>query len=422
MARQPFGLRADRMFDGGDFEDGPVTVVVEADRIIAVHKGATAAPPGIPVYHVPGGTLLPGFIDSHVHLSRDGEPDYMAVMLRESAHLQTLKALAHAWKTLRTGFTTVRTAGERSRVDLGLRAAIEGGVVKGPRVVPAGKVLSVSGGHRDGFFAPEVTYDGNSVIVNGRDAVRKAVRDEIKLGAKWVKLVVTGGIVSPTEPGAQQMASDEIKEATATAAALGVNTAAHAHGGPGVEAAIRNGVRTIEHGTYVDARLAELIRDNSAYLTPALQGTINLIEYGPDAGVAKFAVEKAKVAWESHRQAVAAAVAAETPILVGTDAGGTCVYHGENAREFELLVDCGVKTVDVLKSATSVAARMLGLDGEIGSVRAGALADLVVVAGDPRQNISNLRSVELVVKGGEIVHAADQRGAEAAGLQLSVSA
>lgn len=347
--------------------------------------------------------VLPGLIEAHCHLSRNGEPDFMVPMIRDFVSLRALKAFAHARLDLMAGFTTLRGAGDIGYVDVALRQAIAAGLVEGPRVLAAGKVLCVTGGHRDGDFAPGVEFEGMAMIVDGAEAMRQAAREQVKRGVDWVKLMATGGVVSPTEPSVQQMTYEEMKAACDETRRLGKRTAAHAHGAAGAKAAIKAGIHSIEHGKYLDEEAIQMLLQHDVFFVPTLCGAYNIITYGKEMGVAPSIVEKAKPGWESQLRVFARALECGVRIVSASDAGGTCVRHGECARELELLVKAGMTEMQAIIAATKTAAELLALDREIGTVEPGKVADIIAVDRDPLKDITALGSVGFVMQGGRIV-------------------
>lgn len=398
-------LTAASLFDGlgGELVSNPV-VLVQGKSIYKVgSRNQVSIPDGTQVISLDGCTLMPGLIDCHVHISRDDEANYILLELRETSAFRAIKSLVHAQADLNAGYTTLRTAGDKGYVDIALKKAVNAGIVVGPRIAAAGRVLCVTGGHRDGYFAPEVKYEGLAIIVDGAEAIRKAVRELVKLDADWVKLIVTGGVVSPTSPELQQMSSEEIRAATDEAKRLGIRTSAHVYGAEAVKAAVKAGINSIEHGVGIDQEAADLMARNNVYLAPTLRGIYDIIMYGSQAGVEAFAIEKAKRRWELCIKSFETALKAGVKVVMASDAGGTCLKHGTNSRELELMVEAGMNEIQALLSATATAAELLGMQEDLGTVEEGKLADLVAVEGNPLEDINVMRNVHFVMKGGQII-------------------
>lgn len=379
-------------------------ILIDGERIVRVGTAdEVGAPAGVRRLDLGDAVVLPGLIEAHCHLSRDGEPDFMVPMIREYVSLRALKAFAYARRDLMAGFTTVRAAGDIGYVDVALKQAVASGLVEGPRVLAAGKVLCATGGHRDGYFAPGVEFDGMAMIVDGAEAMRQAAREQIKRGADWVKLMATGGVVSPTEPSVQQMTYEEMKAACDETRRLGKRTAAHAHGAAGAKDAIRAGIHSIEHGKYLDEEAIQMLLEHNVFFVPTLCGAYNIITYGQEMGVAQSIIEKAKPGWESQLRVFARALECGVKIVSASDAGGTCVRHGECARELELLVKAGMTPMQAIVAATKTAAELLALDREIGTVEPGKVADIIAVGQDPLKDITALKNVEFVMQAGRVV-------------------
>jgi imidazolonepropionase-like amidohydrolase len=376
-------------------------ILIEGDQISKISSSDKQnIPPSATVMDFGNATILPGLIDCHVHISRNGEKDYIFTELQETAAFRAFKARKNALTDLRLGFTSLRTAGEKGAVDVYLRDAIEKGLTHGPRLFCAGRVLTVTGGHRDRFFAPDVKYEGISRIVNGAENFRVAVREEVKRGADWIKLIVTGGVVSPTRPEVQLMSLAEIEAATHEAHQLGCRVSAHAQGAQGIIAAVNGGVNSIEHGNLLNAEAAELMRESGVFLVPTLTATMDIIQRGPDMGLSQQVMDKAKYAWEKHVEGFEKALEYGVKIAMGSDAGGTCSFHGQNHAELELYVELGMSAKQALEAATSRAAELLGRQDTLGQLAVGMLADIVVIDGDPLKDIGVLRNVICVIKGG----------------------
>lgn len=391
-------VRAARMVD---IESGALVqnavVVMRGDRIEAVNPAQT--PEGAVVVDLGDVTLLPGLIDMHTHLTSDLEGDWVNRGVRETAADAALRGVRNARRTLDAGFTTVRDVGSRGFADVSLMRAIEAGLVTGPRIFPAGHSLGVTGGHCDTTgYAPGIAERGpEEGIADGVDEALRAVRYQIKHGAKVIKICATAGVLSFEGPvGAQQFSSEEMEAIVGEAKRHGLKVAAHAHGAEGILAAVQAGVSSIEHGSILtDEILAEMKR-RGTYLVPTtyLADAIDLSILPPPIRVkAEWILPRAK---DSLRRAIAAGV----PIAFGTDAG---VYpHGLNARELASLVDRGMTPLEAIRTATTHAADLLGVDDR-GLIAPGKLADLVAVAGNPLEDITKMTEVRYVVLGGRIV-------------------
>lgn len=371
------------------------TVVVTGDTITAVNP---AAPPaGAQTIDLGDVTLLPGFIDLHTHLAGEINATSFIAPVTETEIDGAYHAAKHALTTIRAGFTTVRDFGGEVTVALG-RAQQRGDVVS-PRIVPSRNALGITGGHCDVTgFAPGVLELGpKDGVANGPWEVVEAVRYQIKHGAQVIKTCATAGVLSLEGPaGAQQYSYDELKAMVDEAARHGIKVAAHAHGTEGIKVAVRAGVLSIEHGSLLDDEAIQLMKERGTYLVPTsyLTYRINMDVLPPL--VKQKAQTIIPLAQESLRKAVAAGV----KIAFGTDAA---VYpHGENAREFAVYVKAGMAPLAALRSATTVAAEVLGKTDR-GAIAAGKLADLVAVPGDPLADITATEHVQWVMQGGTVV-------------------
>ena len=396
VAPTPVLVRAARMLDlasGQMLRD--VSVVITGDRITAVNPASS--PSGARVIDLGDVTLLPGFIDLHTHLSGEIGANTFVEPVLETSVDAAYKATKHARTTVMAGFTTVRDFGGEITVALG--KAVDRNDVVGPRVVPSRDALGITGGHCDVTgFAPGVLEQGpKNGVADGPWAVIEAVRYQIKHGAQVIKTCATAGVLSLEGPvGAQQYTYEELKAMVDEAARHGVRVAAHAHGVEGIKAAVRAGVTSIEHGSILDDESIALMKQHGTYLVPTayLRERINLAVLPPL--VRRKAETVLPMADASNRKAIAAGV----KIAFGTDAA---VYpHGENAKEFGVYVKMGMSPLAALRSATTVAAEVLGKDDR-GLIAPGRLADLIAVPGDPLADIMVTERVLWVMQGGKVL-------------------
>lgn len=402
-------LRAARIIDGtgaAPIRDG--VVVVTDDHIVAVGAASSVRiPAGARQVNLGDVTLMPGFIDMHVHLIGREVEDAGAQHSATRDYPGFLAALGteHARLTLMAGFTTARMVGAPGFQDVGLRAAIEGGYVPGPRLQVAGHSLGITGGHCDeNNFRPGL-FDGTpeTGIADGVDEVRAAVRYQVKYGADVIKTCATAGVLSGGSQGigASQYSVEELEAMVTEARTLGRNVAAHAHGTEGIKRAVRAGVSTIEHGSFLDEEGARLMAERGTYLVPTLMAGEAVERAAAAGGLPPFIAEKARAAAAAMRNAIKIAKAAGTPIALGTDAG--VGQHGENGHEFTLMVQWGGLTpMEAIVAGTSSAAKALGWEDRIGTLRAGLLADLVAVPGDPLRDVTLLERPSFVMKGGVV--------------------
>jgi imidazolonepropionase-like amidohydrolase len=371
-------------------------VRVEDDRIVEVTSGEPRAGQGAVRVDAPDATLLPGLIDCHVHFAMSGGPDWLSEM-KEPYAMSCWRAAIHARKTLEAGFTTVRTLGGRPGADPALRDAQVAGIVEGPRIVATNLVICITGGHG--------SWIGREA--DGPDDVRKAVREQLKAGADCIKLIATGGVMTPgVEPGSQQLTDEELRAGIDEAHKAGRKVAAHAHGSEGIKAAVLAGVDSIEHGSFMTDEIISLMKQRGTFFSATLCSAQGFLDAPPDS-VAEWAMVKAghvRVALDaSFRRAHDAGVR----LVLGTDAGTPFNRHGDNARELALMVKLGVDPLDALRAATRNGAELLGKLDTLGTVETGKAADLVLVQGDVTADISRLcnpTSIKLVVQAGRIVH------------------
>jgi imidazolonepropionase-like amidohydrolase len=395
-------LKAARMFDGKSNTLSTPGLVVVTDGKIAGVGIKAAVPAGAETIDLGDATLLPGFIDAHSHLTMMFSDDWKQSTLdrlQKTIAEQALDASANARVTLMAGFTTVRDVGSSDYLDVGLRNAIRDGVVPGPRMLVTVHALGSTGGHcddeggfRQGLFGRE--SDPLDGVINGPDQARYAVRLDHKYGADMIKVCATGGVLSLTDDvDTPQLTQEELNAIVDEAHALRRKTAAHAHGNEGAKRAVRAGIDSIEHGSFMEDDTLDMMKQRGTYLVPTLIAGESLREK-MNKGLYLPSAIAAKAQMFQH------AVAKGVKIGFGTDAA---VYqHGRNAEEFHFMVDLGMKPIDALRSAALPDAELLGLQDKIGTLDAGKLADVVAVPGDPLENIRQTEKVFFVMKEGVI--------------------
>ncbi len=380
-----------------------MSVVIEANKIVAVNKGYQKAGKKDMLIDLSAKTVLPGLIDLHVHLETETAKDsYIKRFTMNEADV-AFQSTVFAERTLMAGFTTVRDLGG-SGVNTSLRNAISRGWVIGPRIYSAGKSIATTGGHADptnGYRRDLVGDPGpKEGVINGPDEARKAVRQRYKNGADVIKITATGGVLSVAKDGqGPQFTDEELKAIIATSKDYGMITAAHAHGAEGMARAIKAGITTIEHGTKMTAEVMDLMKKHGTYYVPTITAGKAVAELATIPGYyPTMVVPKALEIGPQIQRTFAKAYKAGVPIAFGTDAG---VYpHGENGKEFAYMVEAGMPAMEAIRSATSVAAKVLKADKERGSIEVGKLADIIAVDENPINNIKALEKVTFVMKEG----------------------
>jgi imidazolonepropionase-like amidohydrolase len=379
---------------GGTVVD--VEGVHEAD--VAVEDGEIVAVGDVPddpdeEFDATGQFVAPGLVDAHVHVMMDGRADPSEVHDDSEATL-AYRATSNLRDALDAGVTTVRDLGAPNSLALDARDAVEQGVVDGPRVLASGESIVMTGGHGY-WFGREA---------DGVAEVKKGVREQLKRGADMVKCMATGGVLTEGAlTGAPELDEDELEAIVDTANAKRVPTAAHAHGTAGIKNAVRAGISSIEHGTFMDREAAELMADRGTYWVPTAKALYGIVDAGTEAGIPEFAVEKAEEAKEAWADAFEYALDAGVPIAMGTDAGTPFNHHGDIPEELALMVEHGLSERAALQAATVNAADLLGLDGEVGRVAEGYRADLVVLDSDPLSDVTAWQAPTRVVAGGTVV-------------------
>jgi imidazolonepropionase-like amidohydrolase len=382
------------------------TIVVREGRIEALLFGYPRAPAGTAVIDLKDATVLPGLIDSHVHITSElGAGSRLNEVTKEESNW-TLDGLVYAQRTLQAGFTTIADlgAGDGGHAIFALRDAIAEGRVVGPRIIASGAAISPTGGHGDvhGFRDDVMHVMGREHICDGADDCRRAVREMVRRGADIIKVTATGGVLSNTRAGlGQQFFDDELKAIADTAHALGRKVTAHAHGVEGINAALRAGFDSIEHGSYLDDTSIALFRQTGACLVPTVLAGTTVSEMAQRGGTLTPA-QAAKALEVGPRMLQMARLAHDSGICVafGTDSGVS--RHGDNARELELMVQAGFSPAEALRSATVVAARHFELQDQIGRLAPGMAADIIAVRGDPLSDISVMRRVGFVMRAGTV--------------------
>ena len=393
-AARMLDVRSGRMLEN-------VQVLVENGRIVRVaHGGATIDAPQARRYNLGDATLLPGLIDMHVHI--DSDPTYSGYSyLQFSDRFWSAVSVTHAQKTLMAGFTTIRNLGSEDWNDVGLQQAIDEGRVVGPRIVPAGYAFGATGGHCDSTYFPPSMHDANPYNADTPDDARKSVRTVRKYGAQVIKICATGGVFSRnTESGQQQMTYEEMKATVDEARMWGVRVAAHAHGAGGIRDAIRAGVTTIEHASLLDDEGIRLAKQHGAWLSMDIYNTDYTQSEGAKNGVLEDNLRKDRELGDVQRENFRRAHQAGVKMVYGTDAG---IYpHGDNAKQFAVMVRYGMTPTQAIQSATINAADALGRN-DLGVVEAGRHADLIAVPGNPLQDVTALEHIAFVMKGGVVV-------------------
>jgi imidazolonepropionase-like amidohydrolase len=402
-------LKAAYVFDGTGTALKPGTVIlVQGDHILAV---GTAVPAGARLIDLGDATLLPGFIDAHTHLTMEYEKDYYHFvytrMMRFPAE-QALYGALYARRTLEAGFTTVRNLGAHDFVDVGLRNAINAGVAQGPRMLTAVHGVGSPGGHFDDYpFPPDrVKPDGPiEGICSGPEQCREAVRYQMKWGADVIKIAASGGVLSESDPvDVPQLTPEELSAIVTEAHKWNRKVSAHCHGDAAARLAIAAGVDSIEHGSFLTEDTLRLMKAKGVWLVPTRMA-VYWVNKQADNYPPQIAA-KARAAYAAHEKMFRAALRLGVPIAFGTDAG---VYpHGMNAMEFGLMTDLGMSPAAALLAGTRDAARLLGVDKEVGSLQAGKIADIVAVPGNVLSDIHGTEHPVFVMHLGQVVL---QRGA-----------
>lgn len=387
--------RADRLIDGvsdGMVEDA--AVLVEDGRIASVGPAGELSGDAETI-DLGDATLLPGLIDAHVHLVWSASAEPHSLVESEPRTVTALRCAENMRKHLEAGVTTVRDVGSTDGMAIDIARAVQLGVLPGPRVVAAGRAIAMTGGH--GWFLGQEA--------DGPDAVRSAVRQEIKNGATCIKFMASGGVYGHAEePGSSQLTIEEMRAGVEEAHKAGKKVAAHAYSAEAINNALEAGVDSIEHGSFIDWETAEKMRDQGSYLVPTMSVYAAMDEQGQELGAPEYIQRKTKEVVAATQEALQTAMEAGVKIVAGTDCGAPGHPHGTLPMELRLMVEAGATPLQAIQSGTSAAAELLGLEAETGSLEAGKSADIIAVGGNPLEDITELGKVELVVLKGEVVH------------------
>lgn len=391
-------LSADRLIDveNGRVIESPL-VTIDGNRIVSVLPDATPPEGAI---RLQGATLLPGLMDMHVHLTGSADQHGYRRLARTAVR-SAITGVKNARTSLDAGFTTMRNLGAQGYADVALRDAINDGDVPGPRLFVSGPAIGITGGHCDNNLLTHEFDAKGGGVADGPWGVRAKVRENLKFGADLIKLCATGGVMSKgTEPGAQQLALEEMQAAVAEARNRGVIVAAHAHGTEGIKAAIRAGVNSVEHASFLDSEAIRLAKKHGTVLSMDIYVTEYILSEGEKAGILPESLEKERRVGSRQRESFREAVDAGVKMVFGSDAA---VYpHGENPRQFSRMVEFGMTPLQALQAATINSAELLGQQENLGSIREGKLADIVAVPGNPLEDIGVMEKVQFVMKDGTV--------------------
>lgn len=348
----------------------------------------------VKVVDLTGKTVMPGMINSHIHIIMEPAADPNSILMRESDAKAALRGVVNLKKHLKSGVTFFRDMGGLNGVDLDLRDFVNRGIIEGPNFLASGKVLTMTGGH--GWQIGREC--------DGVDEVRKAAREQLRAGADIIKIMATGGVMTPgVEPGSPQLTYEEIAVAVQEAHKAGKKTATHAQGTIGIKNAVLAGIDSVEHGIFLDDEVIQMMVDRGTYLVPTLVAPYFIVVNGVEKGIPAYAVEKSKRVMDSHFKSFQKALKAGVKIAMGTDAGTPFNLHDKTAYELKLMVEAGMTPMEAIVASTKTSSELLGIDKNYGTLEEGKYADFIVLDEDPLVNIEKLLEVEKVYKHGKLV-------------------
>jgi imidazolonepropionase-like amidohydrolase len=400
-------IHAGRLIDAvSNTAQRDVTIVVDGTEIRAVERGFRAAGPGDTVVDLRDSTVMPGLCDMHVHITSEYSPRRQLETFTQNEADVALLGAQFAKRTLDAGFTCVRDLNSSYAAAVALRNAIDRGAVPGPRIWASGRSIATTGGHADptnGWASPIMGDPGpNDGVINGPDAAAQAVRQRYKEGADTIKITASGGVLSIAKNGLNpQFTEEEIRAIVSTARDYGYKVAAHSHGAEAAKRAVRAGVDTIEHGTFLDDEAMKLMKEKGTYLVATITAGRWVGERAKEPGyMPPIVVPKALAVGPQIQATFAKAWKTGVPIMFGTDTGVSA--HGDNAQEFVYMVEAGMPPIDAIKSATIVPAKFMDVSDRYGTVQPGKAADLIAVPGDPLADITAMKRVNFVMKDGQV--------------------
>jgi len=398
-------IHAGKLIDGkNDIPIEMVTIILDGKVVQTVNRGYLKPGEKDHLIDLKDYTVLPGLMDMHTHLSGQSNPKRYMEKFYMDLDEYAYRSIPYAEKTLMAGFTTVREVG--GIISNSIRDAINKDYVVGPRIYSAGRSIATTGGHADPSSGLNMKFMGDpgpkDGVINGTNDARKAVRQRYKNGADLIKITATGGVLSVAKNSKNpQFTEDEIRAIVETADDYDMHVAAHAHGAEGMKRAIRAGVRSIEHGTLMDAEVMTLMKQYSTYYIPTISAGMFVAEKAKEDGYyPPIIVPKALEIGPQILKTFSKALKFGIKIAFGTDSGVS--YHGDNAKEFKYMVESGMLPMDAIKSATMVSAELLGIQDELGSIETNKIADIIAVDGDPIQNMDVMQKVVFVMKEGKI--------------------